>query len=67
MNTDNLQLHQWIIKMYPEIAADYIYYDDDYTFKPIKLSCAVEYLSTLDSEHGKLKDIVRYWTPYRNR
>ena len=50
---------------YPEIVAEYNQYDDNNPFEPIQLSCAVQDLNTVQSEHGKLTVIVRYWTQYK--
>jgi len=64
MSTGNLLLHQWIMTKHPHTVAEYIQYDDDEPFEPIKLSCAVDDLKTIEAEHGKLTAIVRYWTKY---
>ena len=67
MNTGNLLLHQYIITHYPDTVAEYIQYDDKEPFEPIRLECAVQDAAKIESEHGKLTAIVRYFTPYRSK
>ncbi len=43
MNTGNLDTHQWVMSMHPEIVAEYIEYCDPDAFDPIRLECAVNY------------------------
>ena len=65
MSTGNLKVHEWIMTTYPSIVAEYIQYNDDTPFEPIQLSCAVQDLDKVQSEHGNLTAIVRYWTRYK--
>ena len=64
MNTGNLKVHQWIMTQYPEIVAEYVQYDDEQPFQPLKLECAVKDIPTQDDLSGNLTAIVRYWTRY---
>ena len=64
MNTGNLTVHQWLMTKYPHLVAEYIQYDDSSPFEPLKLHCAVEDLVSIESLHGKLTAIVRYWIQY---
>ena len=41
MNVGNIQLHQWIITINPDIVESYIQLYDDNPFKPIFLNCTV--------------------------
>ena len=65
MNTGNLLVHQWIMTQYPELVAEYIQYDDENPFQPLKLECAVKDLAKADDLSSKLTAIVRYWTRYK--
>ena len=41
INVGNIQLHQWIITINPDIVESYIQLYDDNPFKPIFLNCTV--------------------------
>ena len=50
---------------HPHLVAEYIQYDDTTPFQPIQLACAVRDLEKVESMHGKLTEIVRYWLRYQ--
>ncbi len=64
MNTGNLKVHQWIMTQYPSLVAEYVQYDDENPFEPLKLECAVKDIPTENDDSSKLTAIVRYWTRY---
>ena len=65
MNTGNLTVHKWLITTYPELVAEYVQFDEQHPFEPLQLHCEVEDLASIDSMHGKLTSIVRYWLRYK--
>ena len=66
MNTENLLLHQWIIKMHPACVAVNTQFDDENNeFQPIQLQLAINNAATpTQSDAGRLTAIVKYYTPY---
>ena len=64
MSTGRLDVHKCIATKFPSIVAEWIEYNDDTPFDPIKLDCAVEDNGSSQSEYGHLTHIVRYFTPY---
>ena len=67
MNTGNLTIHQYIITKHPSIVAEYIQFDDNNPFDPIRLECAVPQLALADEKQGCLTAIVRYFTKYTHK
>ena len=67
MNTGNLTIHQYIITKHPSIVAEYIQFDDNNPFDPIRLECAVPQLALSDEKQGCLTAIVRYFTKYTHK
>lgn len=66
MSTGSLRLHQWIMTKYPAIVAEYIQYNDQQPFEPIKLAVALKDLAGCEIMKNRLTAIVRYWTPYKD-
>jgi len=66
MNMGNLSVHQWLMTTHLHLVAEYIQFDDVHSFEPLRLYCAVEDLAKIESMHGKLTGIVRYWLRYKN-
>ena len=64
INTGNLHVHKWLITTYLHLVIEYIQYDDTNPFQPFKLACVVRDHEMIDSMHGKLTTIVRYWLRY---
>ena len=61
MNTGDLLAHQWFMITHPQLVAEFIQYDDRNPFDLLQLHCAVDDLVKIESMHGKLAAIVRYW------
>ena len=66
MNTGNMYVHQWLMTTRPHLVAEHIQYNDSKPFQPLQRKCAVNYLDAIESMHGKLTNIVRYWLLYKN-
>ena len=64
MNTGDLLFHKWLMTKHPHLVADYIQFDNSCPFQPLQLHCAVADLERVESMHGKLTAIVRYWSCY---
>ena len=65
MNTGNLHVHQRLVAAHPHLVGEYIEYNKSNPFQPLQLSCVVKDLESVDSIHGKLITIVRYWLRYQ--
>ena len=65
MNTCNVRLYQWLMTKYQHIVAKYIQHDNIHPFEPLQLHCAVKNIARIESMHGKLTAIVRYWLRHK--
>ena len=66
MNTENLLLHQWIIKMHPACVAVNTQFDDENNeFQPIQLQVAINNSKNPNQfDAGRLTVIFKYYSPY---
>jgi len=51
---------------YPAIVAEYIQYNNQQPFEPIKLAVALKDLAGCEIMKNRVTAIVRYWTPYKD-
>ena len=65
MNTGNISTYQWLMAQYPHLVTKYIYYNDATPFQPLQLQYTIKDLEKVESMHGKLTAIVRYWSCYK--
>ena len=63
MNTANLLLHQWIMTSYPHIVDSYEQFDDNVSFQPIELDCAIPNAESKQN-CNRLTAVVTYITNY---
>jgi hypothetical protein len=65
LNTGYLTFHLWLKSERPDLVAEFISFDDENPFEPIKLSGAISDPADFDaSNHGNLTAVIRYYTPY---
>jgi hypothetical protein len=65
LNTGYLLFHLWLMSERPDLVAEFISFDDDNPFEPIKLGGAICDPVDFDSStHGNLTAVIRYYTPY---
>ena len=59
-NVENIKIHQWFITTHPYIVFRYIQYNNENTFEPKQLNCAVEDYENVKDTYGKLIPLVVY-------
>jgi hypothetical protein len=65
LNTGYLLFHLWLKSERPDLVAEFISFDDENPFEPIKLGGAISDPSDFESStHGNLTAVIRYYTPY---
>jgi hypothetical protein len=65
LNTGYKRYHQYIMSEHPEIVHEYLEFDSSTPFEPIRLGGAIiDKADLVESSHGHLTAIIRYFTPY---
>jgi hypothetical protein len=68
LNTRYLLFHQWVMSERPDLVTEYIEFDVDNPFEPIKLGGAIcDPFDFNASNHGNLTAVIRYRTPYQDQ
>ena len=58
INVVNINIHQWVITIHPEIVSCYIQYDNEIPFDLIQLNFAVEDYEYMKDTYGKIKVLL---------